>query len=91
MSELFKKLSEIKRLPIFPLSIVLLPNELLPLHIFEPRYRKMLEDIKFENNFFGLSYYDPEASDSLIPEIGSLGCVTEVRRRRRSKTGVQTF
>ncbi len=29
-------------LPMFPLGSVLLPGELLPLHVFEPRYRKML-------------------------------------------------
>ena len=27
-------------LPVFPLPLVLLPGELLPLHIFEPRYRE---------------------------------------------------
>ncbi|SIR66656.1 LON peptidase substrate-binding domain-containing protein [Williamsia sterculiae] len=30
--------------PMFPLSVVLLPGELLPLQIFEPRYRQMLAD-----------------------------------------------
>ena len=79
MSELSENLSNIKYLPIFPLPIVLLPNELLPLHIFEPRYRKMLKDIQLENNFFGLSYFDAENSDSSLPEIDSFGCVTQVR------------
>ena len=32
------------RLPIFPLSVVLFPGTPLPLHIFEPRYRRMLSD-----------------------------------------------
>lgn len=33
-------------LPVFPLpSAVLLPHELLPLHIFEPRYRAMIQDV----------------------------------------------
>ena len=31
-------------LPLFPLNLVLLPYELLPLHIFEPRYKKMVKD-----------------------------------------------
>ncbi|MGH7284137.1 MAG: LON peptidase substrate-binding domain-containing protein, partial [Polyangiaceae bacterium] len=32
-------------LPLFPLGeVVLFPNVLLPLHVFEPRYRKMLKD-----------------------------------------------
>src|SRR4051794_16473995 len=29
-------------LPVFPLPLVLLPGELLPLHIFEPRYRDLV-------------------------------------------------
>ena len=29
-------------LPLFPLRLVLLPGEVLPLHIFEPRYREMV-------------------------------------------------
>ena len=30
------------RLPLFPLGVVLFPGALLPLHIFEPRYRRLL-------------------------------------------------
>jgi Lon protease-like protein len=32
-------------LPIFPLGTVLLPTELLPLHVFEPRYRDLMADL----------------------------------------------
>ncbi len=31
------------KIPIFPLPLVLLPGEKLPLHIFEEKYRKMIE------------------------------------------------
>ena len=31
-----------RRLPLFPLDVILFPGELLPLHIFEPRYRRMV-------------------------------------------------
>ena len=33
-----------QRLPLFPLNLVLLPYEYLPLHIFEPRYKKMIKN-----------------------------------------------
>lgn len=79
MSEALEKVSGVKFLPLFPLSVVLLPYELLPLHIFEPRYRQMLKDIQADNNLFGLSYFDPEDSDLTVPEVGSIGCVAEVR------------
>ena len=41
-------------LPLFPLNLVLLPYELLPLHIFEPRYKKMVKDYIEENKPFGI-------------------------------------
>ncbi len=49
MSELMDQFGDTLRLPIFPLPLVMLPNELLPLHIFEERYRQMLRDIAQEH------------------------------------------
>ena len=43
MSEASDIVSGVSELPIFPLSVVLFPGVPLPLHIFEPRYRQMLE------------------------------------------------
>ena len=65
-------------MPLFPLPVVLFPGVPLPLHIFEPRYRKMLDDIGVSNNLFGLSYFDSSASDTDSPPAGHLGCVAEV-------------
>tara|TARA_B100000123_G_scaffold272318_1_gene254554 strand:+ start:1463 stop:2044 length:582 start_codon:yes stop_codon:yes gene_type:complete len=41
-------------LPLFPLNLVLLPFELLPLHIFEPRYKKMVRDHIEDDKPFGI-------------------------------------
>lgn len=87
MSENSEKVLGVKFLPIFPLSIVLLPNELLPLHIFEPRYRQMLEDIKLEKNMFGVSFFDAQESDASKPEPGSFGCVAEIRESQTMEDG----
>jgi ATP-dependent Lon protease len=88
MSEALGKLQELNQLPIFPLPIVLFPNELLPLHIFEPRYKKMLEDIQEGNNIFGISYFRAEeAVTSNRPPIGSIGCATEVKEIQRLPDG----
>lgn len=40
--------------PLFPLHLVLFPGRQLPLHVFEPRYRQMLEDCRREQNRFGV-------------------------------------
>jgi Lon protease-like protein len=56
----------------------------LPLHIFEPRYRQMLDDIRAGNGLFGLSYFDSSNSEREVPPVGSIGCVAKV-------TDTQTF
>ena len=43
-----------RRLPMFPLGTVLFPSGVLPLRIFEPRYRKMLEDLLLGSREFGV-------------------------------------
>jgi Lon protease-like protein len=64
------------RLPIFPLSVVLFPGTPLPLHIFEPRYRKMLADCLDGDRRFGIT---PAAPEHEIPKPGTVGCVAEIR------------
>ena len=42
------------RLPLFPLNTVLFPGQLLPLHIFEPRYRQLIAECQKINQPFGV-------------------------------------
>ncbi len=42
-------------LPLFPLNTVLFPGQLLPLHIFEPRYRQMIEECLQNGRPFGVA------------------------------------
>ncbi len=79
MSEALDKVSGIRHLPIFPLPLVMLPNELLPLHIFEDRYRKMLDDVELDRKLFGITLFDPQEDFIEKPEIGTVGCVAEIR------------
>lgn len=79
MSDASEKVLGIKQLPLFPLPVVLLPNEVLPLHIFEPRYRQMLVDIELRRNLFGLTYFESEGDVPDRPAIGTIGCAAEVR------------
>lgn len=79
MSDAAEKVGSLKHLAVFPLPLVLLPGELLPLHIFEPRYKQMLADVETERNLFGVSLFEPGESPIDRPAIGSIGCVAEVR------------
>ena len=84
MSEATDKVRGQHELPLFPLPVVLFPGVPLPLHIFEPRYRQMLSDIRLAKNLFGLAYFDPTSAESDVPPAGHIGCVAEV-------TEIQTF
>jgi Lon protease-like protein len=64
------------RLPLFPLSVVLFPGNPLPLHIFEPRYRRLLADCLADDRRFGVT---PVKDGAGPPEAGAVGCVAEVR------------
>jgi Lon protease-like protein len=64
------------RLPLFPLDVVLFPGALLPLHIFEPRYRQLLADCLAGDRRFGIL---PPAVDGQPPPTGTIGTVAEVR------------
>ena len=78
MSEALDKVRGVRELPLFPLPLVLFPGVPLPLHIFEERYRRLLADVRASNSLFGLSYFVPETSAEDRPEVGHVGCATEV-------------
>jgi len=64
------------QLPLFPLRIVLFPGSLLPLHIFEPRYRDLLADVTAGEHRFGLL---PPGEHGGLPAPGAVGCAALVR------------
>ncbi|MCI0751430.1 MAG: hypothetical protein L0Y35_06295 [Flammeovirgaceae bacterium] len=43
-------------IPMFPLTILPLPGELVPLHIFEPRYKELLLDVETNDIAFGIFF-----------------------------------
>ena len=61
-------------LGLFPLGIVLLPTEQIPLHIFEDRYQELIGECLEQEREFGLVYADEEG----LREIGTRAAVTEV-------------
>ena len=66
-----------RRLPLFPLPLVLFPGAPLPLHVFEPRYRQMLADCLADDRQFGLIYLPPQVRERELPP-GHVGCVARV-------------
>ena len=64
-------------LPVFPLSLVLLPGETKVLHIFEERYIQLVEDCLKNNANFGI----PFVQKSILSEFGIEVCITSVLQR----------
>jgi Lon protease-like protein len=64
-------------IPLFPLGVVLLPAMVLPLHIFEERYKLMIGECLEQNREFGIVYFDQEK----IRKKGCTAKIVEVLRR----------
>jgi len=64
----------VRELPLFPLpEVVLFPGRPLPLHIFEFRYRMMMNTILEYDRRFGVLMIDPTSG-----EIANIGCCAEI-------------
>jgi len=61
-------------IPIFPLGIVVYPGENLNLHIFEPRYKQLINECHLTKKTFGI----PTVIDNKMQDIGSLIEIIEV-------------
>ena len=64
-------------IPMFPLTLLPLPGELVPLHIFEPRYKQLLEEAESQDVSFGI-YFNHETN---AEKIGSLMKLESVIKR----------
>lgn len=78
--------------PVFPLGTVLMPGALLPLHIFEPRYRQLTIDLvtgAVPDKEFGVVAVREgwAADDDGIHGLHAVGCTAELRDVRRLPDG----
>ena len=64
----------LERFPLFPLGLVLLPGEVVPLHIFEERYKLMIGECLENGTDFGIVWL----SDDGLKEVGCRASVTRV-------------
>jgi hypothetical protein len=74
-------MSTLISIPMFPLAIFPLPGEMVPLHIFEPRYRQLLEDAETKDITFGI-YYNHTSNTEKLGSLVKLESVI-----KRYKTG----
>jgi Lon protease-like protein len=67
----------VDELGLFPLGIVLLPTEVVPLHVFEERYRELIGECLELEREFGLVFADEDG----VREVGTRARVAEVLER----------
>ena len=76
-----------QEISIFPLAnAVFFPNTVLPLNIFEPRYKKMVEDALTSNKIIGM-VQTREGNISKKPEVFSVGCLGKIDTHTKTADG----
>jgi len=63
-------------IPIFPLEIVIYPGENLNLHIFEPRYKQLINECYLQKKQFGI----PTMMNDRLQDYGSLVTILEITK-----------
>ncbi len=82
--------ADVMELPIFPLNVVLFPGQTLPLHIFEPRYRIMIQRCIDQGQPFGVVLAQDE--DEGVPHIiGTAARITQVERLPDGRMNIVTI
>ncbi len=73
----------VRELPLFPLpEVVLFPNEVLPLHIFESRYKIMLKSVLETDSLFGVVKWDPNTKS-----MANVGCCAHIIKHQTADDG----
>ncbi len=67
----------LQNLPLFPLELVLFPGEQTALHLFEPRYKQLLEDVEISQGMFGIPYLESKNKMKYCSVVG----LTSVTKR----------
>ncbi|CAN5533593.1 hypothetical protein BH10ACI1_BH10ACI1_12460 [soil metagenome] len=89
MTEALEKVKGIKYLPIvYTPQMVLLPYLHEKLKIGTLSHRQLIKDASHDNKFFGINFLDKNSAAATDkPEIGSIGCVAEMKRIKLSAGG----
>ncbi len=70
----------LRKIPIFPLELVLFPRQELPLRIFEPRYKQLVDDCMIKDGLFGICLIDPNNTIMGWDSPMSTGTVAKIRK-----------
>lgn len=77
----------VRELPLFPLPLVLFPNMMVPLHIFEERYKEMIDDCLDRGGRFGIVLVTDVEEGSHVVQTARIGCTARIVRVERLAEG----
>ena len=73
-------MAQTKTIPIFPLDLVLFPRQELPLRIFEPRYKQLVDDCMIGDGQFGVCLLDENNSVQGWNSPKSVGTIAKITK-----------
>lgn len=77
-----------ERLPLFPLdNVVFFPSTILPLHIFEERYKQMVQDSSDSHNLICMTLLNPEMGQEDSESLANTGCIGRIINNEESDDG----
>ena len=90
VTKLLNKEAITTRTPVFPLpNVVFFPKTFLPLHIFEPRYRQMVEDSKLNDNLIVMALLKKGWEKQYYgnPDVHEIACVGKIQNVEKLEDG----
>ncbi len=85
-----KKITDTRNVPVFPLpNVVFFPKTLLPLHVFEARYRKMVHDALQGNSLVAIALLKDGWEKNYFgePEVHEIACVGKIQQTEKLDDG----
>lgn len=82
--------TDVVELPLFPLNAVLFPGQALPLHIFEQRYRTMIQRCVDNDEPFGVILAQEDDPDDPY-SVGTIAHITQVEKLPDGRMNIMTY
>lgn len=82
--------TEVMELPLFPLNAVLFPGQAMPLHVFEPRYRTMIQRCIDNGEPFGVVLAQEDDPDDPY-SVGTIAQITQVENLPDGRMNIMTY
>ena len=91
LKPLIGNMADSRTIPIFPLNLVLFPRQKLPLRIFEPRYKQLIDDCMVSDSQFGICLADESKKIQGWEAPRMVGTMAKITKCEDVEMGMQLF